>query len=127
MSDRDLLQRCWEQLSILFADDVPLLVDLRARLAQSEPEPELKWISTGVTHIYSTGASVAQPEVPQRTGGCLLTGVCAAEGHRIQKAQREWQGLTTAETKALWNSTKKPSEFAALLQAKLREKNERDA
>lgn len=76
MSDRDLLQRCCEQLSILFADDVPLLVDLRARLAQP--------------------------------GG-------------------EWQGLTTAETKALWNATKKPSEFAALLQAKLREKNERDA
>lgn len=28
-----------------------------------------------------------QPE--QRTGNCLLTGVCAAEGHRIQKAQSE--------------------------------------
>jgi hypothetical protein len=88
MSDRDLLQRCWEQLRILFADDVPLLVDLRARLAQPLPD-------------YSK-AGFGQP-------------------------QREWQGLTTAETKALWNATKKPSEFAALLQAKLREKNERDA
>jgi len=75
--------------------------------------------------IETLRARLAQPE--QRTGDCLLAGVCAAEGHRIQKAQREWQGLTTAETKALWNSTKKPSEFAALLQAKLREKNERDA
>jgi len=126
MSDRDLLQRCWEQLSILFADDVPLLVDLRARLAQSEPEPELKWISTGVTHIYSTGASVAQPEVPQRTGGCLLTGVCAAEGHRIQKARREWQGLEIDEVKAtaeLGIYEKPLIDFARAIEAKLKEKN----
>jgi hypothetical protein len=32
-------------------------------------------------------ARLAQPE--QRTGDCLLAGVCAAEGHRIQKAQPE--------------------------------------
>lgn len=38
-------------------------------------------------------------------------------------AAREWQGLTTAERKALWNATKKPSEFAELIEAKLREKN----
>jgi hypothetical protein len=66
-------------------------------------------------------ARLAQPE--QRTGDCLLTGVCAAEGHRIQKAQREWQGLTTAEVKVLWNATKKPGEFAAFLEARLKEKN----
>ena len=30
-------------------------------------------------------ARLAQPE--QRTGDCLLVGVCAAEGHRIQKAE----------------------------------------
>ena len=40
--------------------------------------------------------------------------------------QREWQGLTTAETKALWNATKKPTEFAEMLQAKLKEKNAAD-
>lgn len=38
-------------------------------------------------------------------------------------ADREWKDLTTAETKALWNATKKPSEFAALLIAKFKEKN----
>jgi len=38
--------------------------------------------------------------------------------------QREWQGLTTAERKALWNVTKKPSEFAEMVEAKLKEKNE---
>jgi hypothetical protein len=33
-------------------------------------------------------------EMPKaRTGDCLLTKVCAAEGHAIQK-QREWVGLT---------------------------------
>ena len=38
-----------------------------------------------------------------------------------------WKGLSTAETKVLWNNTKKPSEFAELIEAKLREKNERPA
>jgi uncharacterized coiled-coil DUF342 family protein len=41
----------------------------------------------------------------------------------IKKLKKEWQSLTTAETKALWNATKKPAEFAEMLQAKLREKN----
>lgn len=41
----------------------------------------------------------------------------------FSKPQREWQGLTTAERKALWNTTKKPSEFAELIEAKLRAKN----
>jgi len=37
---------------------------------------------------------IPQPEA--RTGDCLLTKVCAAEGHAIQK-QREWVGLTDEE------------------------------
>jgi hypothetical protein len=41
--------------------------------------------------------------------------------------RKQWQCLTTAETKALWNATKKPTEFADLLQAKLKEKNAADA
>jgi hypothetical protein len=36
---------------------------------------------------------------------------------------REWREPTSAEIKALWNATKKPSEFAALLLAKVKEKN----
>jgi hypothetical protein len=36
---------------------------------------------------------------------------------------KEWREPTSAEIKALWNATKKPSEFAALLLAKTREKN----
>jgi uncharacterized protein YndB with AHSA1/START domain len=39
------------------------------------------------------------------------------------RPERVWKDLTTAEVKALWNVTKKPSEFADLLQAKLRERN----
>jgi len=39
--------------------------------------------------IENIRARLAQPEPPQRTGDCLLTGVCAAEGHRIQKEQPE--------------------------------------
>jgi hypothetical protein len=44
---------------------------------------------------YSGGKpNYTQPEA--RTGDCLLTKVCAAEGHAIQK-QREWVGLTGEE------------------------------
>lgn len=37
--------------------------------------------------------------------------------------QRTWIDPSSAEIKALWNATKKPSEFAALLLAKFKEKN----
>jgi hypothetical protein len=41
-------------------------------------------------------------EMPKaRTGDCLLTKVCAAEGHAIQK-QREWVGLTNDEIDDIW-------------------------
>jgi len=50
----------------------------------------------------------------------------APENWLSAQPQREWQGLTTAETKALWNATKKPTEFAEMLQAKLKEKNAAD-
>lgn len=39
--------------------------------------------------------------------------------------EKQWKDLTTAEIKTLWNVTKKPSEFAALLISKFKEKNER--
>jgi hypothetical protein len=69
-------------------------------------------------------ARLAQPE--QRTGDCLLTGVCAAEGHRIQKAQREWQGLEIDEVKAtaeLGIYEKPLIDFARAIEAKLKAKN----
>lgn len=44
-------------------------------------------------------ARLTQPELQQRIGDCLLTGVCASEGHRIQKAQ--WQGLTDEQRKEI--------------------------
>lgn len=37
--------------------------------------------------------------------------------------RRTWIDPSSAEIKALWNATKKPSEFAALLLAKFKEKN----
>jgi hypothetical protein len=41
-------------------------------------------------------------EMPKaRTGDCLLTKVCAAEGHAIQK-QHEWVGLTNDEIDDIW-------------------------
>jgi hypothetical protein len=95
---------------------------LRARLAQPEcvcgepdtagvhrqdgpcyqqPDSELKVISTGVTHIYSTGAPVAQPELKPVA----------------------WKELTTAECKMLWRISEGPRNFAEMLQGILKEKN----
>lgn len=67
------------------------------------------------------------PEIPKaRTGDCLLTKVCAAEGHAIQK-QREWTGLTDEETGAIMEELNAHGtrlyEFSRAIEAKLREKN----
>jgi len=34
-----------------------------------------------------------------------------------------WKDLSTAEIKAIWNLTKKPSEFSTMLLAKIKERN----
>ena len=51
---------------------------------------------------------------------------CAAYDDRVDEGvviKKVWKNLTTAEVKVLWNATKKPIEFAAMIQAKLKEKN----
>jgi hypothetical protein len=61
------------------------------------------YIPRGKTHlpeielaITAIKEALAQPEQPKvRTGDCLLVGVCASEGHKIQP-QRTWVGLTPA-------------------------------
>jgi hypothetical protein len=69
--------------------------------------------------------TIEQPKV--RTGDCLLVGVCASEGHKIQP-QRTWVGLTDEEIEAL---AKKHNgifydcdiDFARAVEAKFKEKN----
>lgn len=39
------------------------------------------------------------------------------------KPPQEWKGLSTAETKVFWNLTKKPREYAQMIEAKLKERN----
>ena len=52
--------------------------------------------------LYTTPpAAPVQPKV--RTGDCLLVGVCASEGHKIQ-AQRQWVGLTEEEIDELYET-----------------------
>jgi hypothetical protein len=36
----------------------------------------------------------------------------------------EWKDLSTAEVKTIWNLTKKPTEFSAILLAKIKERND---
>jgi len=64
--------------------------------------------------------TVEQPKV--RTGDCLLVGVCASEGHKIQP-QRTWVGLTDEERKEIHGSTKSPYLDLIVAEAKLKEKN----
>ena len=86
----------------------------------------------------------AQPDPPCKTGSQCIGGKCpqcvVSEpepiAYKVGDAtvyikppiynappQREWKELTTAETKALWSATKKAGAFAALISAKLKEKN----
>jgi hypothetical protein len=44
-------------------------------------------------------------------------------GRTTLQPNQHWRGLTTAEVKTLWNISKKPTEFAAMIEAKLKEKN----
>jgi len=70
---------------------------------------------------YSGGKpNYTQPEA--RTGDCLLTKVCAAEGHAIQK-QREWIGLTDDEKEDMLKGSKNAYDAVERIEAKLKEKN----
>ena len=73
--------------------------------------------------------ALVQPEQPKvRTGDCLLVGVCASEGHKIQP-QRTWVGLTDEEIKRIGKLDLDSNyfglwyDFAKALEAKLKEKN----
>ena len=116
MTDRELMRLALNALITAELDgncEYGVTDALRARLAQPEPEPvawmlkDADWFGVGTrrTRFYTSDIHDGIP---------LYTA----------PPQREWQGLTTAERKALWNVTKKPSEFGVLIEAKLREKNE---
>jgi len=77
--------------------------------------------------------TIEQPKV--RTGDCLLVGVCASEGHKIQP-QRTWVGLKDKEIEEIWNiamftdygigaelSNQPFVHYARAIEAKLKEKN----
>jgi len=66
----------------------------------------------------------AQPEQePQvRTGNCLLCGVCASEGHKIQ-AKRPWVGLTEQQIRKICGSVPSIREAVKEAETKLKEKN----
>jgi hypothetical protein len=154
MTDRELMQQAlncllaWKEESSGYGwsiSDQECVEALRARLAQPEPEP-VAWfcelpdnkISIKIVGkptegnwkpLYTTPPQ--EPQIKQRTGDCLLTGVCAAEGHRIQKAQRQqrtytlrkWQGLTDEDVWELAQKTPDFSETVVAIEAKLKEKN----
>ena len=136
----------WELGGEPIGTEIQKSVDLlRARLAQPELEPELKLISTGVTHIYSTGAPVAQPEPEPvawftedhredksaTTYSKKMAGRWKEKGwpvtplYTAPPQRKEWQGLTDEEImdacSAVWASH--PIEVANVVQDLLKEKN----
>jgi len=105
----------------------------RARLSAPEPEYRdvvIKGDLWRIEFLPDHAASVvlvranyeAQPEPPCKTGSQCIGGKCpqcvVSEPEPVA-----WKELTTAETKALWSATKKAGAFAALISAKLKEKN----
>ena len=128
-----LMHQMWSRRPLDATEEV--METLRARLAQPEPEPLIK-MKELLEVQGRDGNWNLDPYMQGMYNGMELI-VALAEGRDpvFRKApenwlsaqpQREWQGLTTAETKALWNATKKPTEFAEMLQAKLKEKNAAD-
>jgi hypothetical protein len=103
----------WELGGEPIGTEIQKSVDLlRARLAQPEPEYRdvvIKGDLWRIEFLPDHAASVvlvranyeAQPE--QRIGDCLLAGVCAAEGHRIQKAQPEPPWINNTQTGNFFN------------------------
>lgn len=94
---------------------------LRAALAQGEQEPValhklIAWI-IDECHVYPESAD--EKAFAQR----LLAAILHPKSGYTAPPQRTWIDPSSAEIKALWNATKKPSEFAALLLAKFKEKN----
>jgi hypothetical protein len=85
---------------------------------------------TAIKQALATPPAAQQEQEPQvRTGDCLLVGVCASEGHKIQ-AQRPWVGLTDVEILNKCESVPDYDignhdliQFARAIQAKLKEKN----
>ena len=89
--------------------------------------PEMRW--NFQQPLYTTSPqrkplTIEQPKV--RTGDCLLVGVCASEGHKIQP-RRTWVGLTIDEREQIQQECfgKVPHHvaFAHAIEAKLKEKN----
>ena len=84
------------------------------------------WIEARQPAITALKEALAQPEQPKvRTGDCLLVGVCASEGHKIQP-QRTWVNLTSEEIGEIYRvGWANNMELARAIEAKLKEKNER--
>ena len=75
--------------------------------------------------IEALRQALAQPELQQRTGDCLLTGICAAERHKIYTAppKREWVGLTRRELDIATLGLEDLSDCYKAIESKLKEKN----
>jgi hypothetical protein len=85
------------------------------------PAHNIKECAEAITAIKE---ALAQPEQPKvRTGDCLLVGVCASEGHKIQP-QRTWVELTLGEQGDLYSEySENPALLYRAIEAKLKEKN----
>jgi len=82
------------------------------------------WLVDAIKNATTPPAAKPAQQPQVRTGNCLLCGVCASEGHKIQ-AKRPWAGLTDIEIMKIINSNISTGLWymAIEIQAKLKEKN----
>ena len=102
------------------SEALKVAADLLAQPEQDYPKDFIHALA------FHTAMSDLEPEQPKvRTGDCLLVGVCASEGHKIQP-QRTWVGLTDEEKADLFEGTApyyNEADYADAIEAKLKEKN----
>ena len=144
MTDTELLRRCAIHFELLFNADVPIIVDLRARLEQPE-ETQGKCAECGKKSsdgyaLYCVKCLEPKQEpvaiVQQEAFGrgqvlWIKPHLDVLDGTSLYTAppQREWVGLTDDEIKILATQGRtdfaKPAweEYALAIEAKLKEKN----
>jgi len=132
MSDRQLLQQCYDMMKVLHIHDLSLMRALKARLEQPEILNNLPIANLKQDELMYPAQPEQEPVAWMHT---TATGdiyfrkkphdkVFSPQPVYTAPPQREWQGLTDEEIREIWGSYfSRGVEFARAIEAKLKEKN----